>query len=71
MKKIMRRALGGALALAMSAGLLSGCGGGEIDPIQEAFGYSKDTVMMTVNGEDVTAEDLFFRMAQYTDYVAS
>lgn len=71
MKKIMRRVLGAALAVAMSVGLLSGCGG-EADPIQEAFDgkYTKDTVMLTVNGSDVTAEDLFFWMAQNADYVA-
>ena len=33
MKKIMRRVLGAALAVVMSVGLLSGCGG-EADPIQ-------------------------------------
>lgn len=72
MKKIMRRALGATLALVMSVGLLSGCGS-EVDPIQEAFGekYNKDTVMMTVNGSNVTAEDLFFWMSQNADFVAS
>ncbi len=71
MKKIMRRVLGAALAVVMSVGLLSGCGG-EADPIKEAFDgkYTKDTVMLTVNGSDVTAEDLFFWMAQNADYVA-
>ena len=71
MKKIMRRVLGAALAVVMSVGLLSGCGG-EADPIQEAFDgkYTKDTVMLKVNGSDVTAEDLFFWMAQNADYVA-
>lgn len=71
MKKIMRRVLGAALAVVMSVGLLSGCGG-EADPIKEAFDgkYTKDTVMLTVNGSDVTAEDIFFWMAQNADYVA-
>lgn len=72
MKKIMRRALGATLALVMSVGLLSGCGS-QVDPVQEAFGekYNKDTVMMTVNGSNVTAEDLFFWMSQNADFVAS
>lgn len=73
MKNILRRAMGTALALVMTAGLLTGCGG-ETDPIKEAFsdkGYTKDTVVMTVNGADVTAEDFFFWMAQNADYVAS
>lgn len=73
MKNILRRATGAALALVMTAGLLTGCGG-ETDPIKEAFsdqGYTKDTVVMTVNGADVTAEDFFFWMAQNADYVTS
>lgn len=71
MKKTMRRALGAALAFVMTAGLLSGCGG-EADPIQEAFDgkYTKDTVMMTVNGDNVTAGDLFFWIAQNADYIS-
>ncbi|MDO4516196.1 MAG: peptidylprolyl isomerase, partial [Bacillota bacterium] len=71
MKKTMRRALGAALAFVMTAGLLSGCGG-EADPIREAFDgkYTKDTVMMTVNGDNVTAGDLFFWIAQNADYIS-
>ncbi len=71
MRKIMRSVLSAALAVGLSVSLLSGCSGGA-DPIKEAFDgkYTKDTVMMTVNGAEVTAEDLFFWMAQNVDYVA-
>ena len=71
MKKIMRRVLGGALSLVMMAGLLTGCSGGAQDPIKEVMGYEGSTVLFTVDGNDVTAADYFFWMAQNADYVAS
>ena len=71
MKKIMRRVLGGALSLVMMLGLLTGCSGGAQDPIQEVMGYEGSTVLFTVDGNDVTAADYFFWMAQNADYVAS
>ena len=70
MKKIMRRVLGGALSLVMMVGLLTGCGGAE-DPVKEVMGYEGSTVLFTVDGNDVTAEDYFFWMSQNADYVAS
>ena len=71
MKKIMRRVLGGALSLVMMVGLLTGCSGSAQDPIQEVMGYDGSTVLFTVDGNDVTAADYFFWMAQNADYVAS
>ena len=53
MKKRMRRVLGAALSLVMAVGLLSGCS--SYDPVKEVMGYSRSTVMFTVNGNDVTA----------------
>lgn len=70
MKTIMQRAVAAALSLVMTAGLLSGCGSA-YDPIQEAMGYPGSTVMMTVNGSDVTAEEFLFWMAQNADSVTS
>lgn len=66
MKKWIRRALGAAVALTLTAGLLSGCGSAE-DPIQDVMGYPGSTVMFTVNGNDVTAEDYFFWLTQNAD----
>lgn len=66
MKKMMRRALGAALSLVMLTGLLSGCGAAA-DPVKEVMGYSGSTVLFTVNGNDVTAGDYFFWMAQNVD----
>ncbi|MFQ8984853.1 MAG: hypothetical protein ACLR6W_11745 [Evtepia sp.] len=59
MKNWIRRALGAAMALTLTAGLLSGCGSAE-DPVQEVMGYPGSTVMFTVNGSDVTAEEYLF-----------
>lgn len=70
MKKIMRRVLGGALSLVMMMGLLAGCGS-SYDPVKEVMGYEGSTVLFTVDGNDVTAADYFFWMAQNADYVAS
>lgn len=66
MKKWIRRALGAAVALTLTAGLLSGCGSAE-DPVQDVMGYPGSTVMFTVNGNDVTAEEYFFWLAQNAD----
>lgn len=68
MKKILRKVTGAVLAAVMTAGLLSGCGN-TYDPIQEAFGYPGSTVMMTVDGRELTASDLYFWMAQNADYI--
>ena len=70
MKKRMRRVLGAALSLVMAIGLLSGCSS-SYDPVKEVMGYSRSTVMFTVNGNDVTAGQFFFWMAQNADSVAS
>ncbi|MCI9465709.1 MAG: hypothetical protein HFE99_01155 [Ruminiclostridium sp.] len=69
MKNIRNRALALVLALVLLTGLLSGCGQEE-DPIQEAFGFPGDTVMLTVDGNDVTASDLMYWMAYNADYIA-
>lgn len=70
MKNWIRRALGAAMALTLTAGLLSGCGSAE-DPVQEVMGYPGSTVMFTVNGSDVTAEEYLFWLAQYTDQASA
>ena len=70
MKKMMRRALGAALALVMALGLLSGCGS-SYDPVQEVMGYKGSTVLFTVNGADVTAEEFYFWLAQQMDQAAT
>ena len=68
MKTILRKASAVVMAAAMAAGLLSGCGAA-YDPVQEVMGYSGDTVLFTVNGEDIKASDYFFWMAQNIDTV--
>lgn len=69
MKKWIRRALGAAVALTLTAGLLSGCGSAE-DPVQDVMGYPGSTVMFTVNGNDVTADMYFYWLSQYADQAA-
>lgn len=63
------RVLGLLLSLALLTGLLSGCGQ-ETDPIQDAFGFPGDTVMLTVDGNDVTASDVMYWMAYNADYIS-
>lgn len=69
MKTIVRRALGVVLALGVTVGVLSGCG--QPDPVQDVMGYSSSTVLFTVNGNDVTAGDYFFWLANQMDSAAS
>ncbi len=66
MKHLIRRGLGVALAVVMTASLLSGCGS-DYDPVQDIMGYKGSTVMFTVNGQDVTAEQYLFWLAQQAD----
>lgn len=54
------------VAAAMLMGLLSACQS-KSDPVKEVMGYSKNTVMATFDGENVTAEDYFFWLARYVD----
>ena len=68
MKTILRKASALLVTAALTAGLLSGCGAA-YDPIQDVMGYSGDTVLFTVNGNDVTAADYFFWMAQNVDTI--
>ena len=76
MNKLMKRALGAALSLTLAAGVLTGCSGPmAADPIKDMMGadsgITSDTVMLKVNGSDVTAGDLFFWMSQNASQVAS
>ena len=76
MKKLIKRALGAALSLTLAAGVLTGCGGPmAADPIKDMMGadsgITSDTVMLKVNGSDITAGDLFFWMSQSASQVAS
>lgn len=66
MKHLIRRGLGVALAVVMATGLLSSCGS-DYDPVQDIMGYKGSTVMFTVNGQDVTAEQYLFWLAQQAD----
>ncbi len=70
MKKLIRRAVGAALTLAMLVGLLAGCGS-SYDPVKEVMGYDGSTVFLKVNGNDVTAMDYMFWMAKSADEIAS
>jgi len=55
---------------ALLLSLLAACqGGSKVDPVQEALGYSKDTVFATFNGQKITAEDYLFWLARYADYI--
>lgn len=69
MKTIVRRALGVVLALGVTVGVLSGCS--QSDPVQDVMGYRSSTVLFTVNGNDVTAGDYFFWLANQMDSAAS
>lgn len=71
MKKLVRRAVGAALSLTMLVGLLAGCGSSSYDPVKESMGYDGSTVLLKVNGNDVTAMDYMFWMAKSADEVAS
>lgn len=68
MKHLTHKALALVLALAMTAGLLGGCGQ-SYDPIQEAFGYPGSTVMLKVDGSEVHASDLYYWLAYNADYI--
>ena len=76
MNKLIKRALGAALSLTLAAGVLTGCSGPmAADPIKDMMGadsgITSDTVMLKVNGSEVTAGDLFFWMSQSANQVAS
>ena len=66
MKHLIRRGLGVALAVVMATGLLSSCGS-DYDPVKDIMGYKGSTVLFTVNGQDVTAEQYLFWLAQQAD----
>ena len=71
MKNLIRRTLGAIVSLTMLTGVLSGCAGASYDPVQEVMGYKGSTVLLTVNGNQVTAMDYFFWLAQGADQMAS
>jgi len=76
MNKIIKRVLSAALSLTVAAGVLSGCSGASAaDPIREMMGkesgITSQTVMLRVNGNDVTAGDLFFWLGQSAGEAAS
>lgn len=68
MKNLTHKCLALGLSLALTAGLLSGCGE-SYDPIQEAFGIPGSTVMMTVDEKEVRASDLYYWLAYNADYI--
>ncbi len=61
----------GILSLLLLLTLLSSCAGGGRDPIEEAFGYSKDTVFAKFNGQEITAEMYLPWLANYVTYIDS
>lgn len=68
MIKNLKKTVAVLVAAAMLMGLLSACQS-KSDPIKEVMGYGKNTVMATFDGENVTAEDYFFWLARYVDYM--
>ena len=76
MNTFRKKALGALLALAVGVSVLAGCSGvNAVDPIAEMMGkdsgITSDTVMLKVDGEDVTAGDLFFWLGQNASEAAS
>ncbi len=77
MNRFIKKALAAALSLTVAVGVLSGCVGGSAakDPIKEMMGeesgITSETVMLTVNGGEITAGDLFFWLGQSASEAAS
>lgn len=68
--KVFKKASAAFLSVAMLVSLLTSCSGGaKVDPIQEAFGYSKDTVFATFNGDKITAGDYLPWLSNYVSYI--
>lgn len=68
-----RKITGLLLTAALAAGILTGCGGtkGDTDSlVYKAAGVTPETVLMTVNGIDVTAEVYYYWLAYSCDYMA-
>ena len=75
---IWKKLLAPALAAGLLAGLLAGCGAqsapGENDTgdiIQQTAGIPGDTVVMTIDGSDITAEAYLYWVAYSADYLAN
>ena len=76
MNKLIKRAAGAALAMTLAVSLLAGCDeAAAADPIKdmmgEESGITSETVMLTVNGSEITAGDLFFWLSQSASQAAS
>ena len=76
MNKLIKRAAGAALAMTLAVSLLAGCDeAAAADPIKdmmgEESGITSETVMLTVNGSEITAGDLFFWLGQSASEAAS
>lgn len=68
--KQMKKLLSLVAVAALLISILAGCKQQTtVDPIQEVMGYSKNTVFFTLDGKKVTAEDYFFWLARYADYI--
>ena len=82
--KFGKRLLSAAAAGALLVTALTGCGGGQgsspepsvtlpdgvpADVIQETIGMARDTAVATVNGREVTAEELLYWVAYSADQV--
>jgi hypothetical protein len=66
----LKKALSLLFVMTMLVSILTSCQGGtKEDPVRDVMGYDKDTVFFTFDGEKVTAEDYFFWLARYADYI--
>lgn len=68
--KVFKQVSATLLSVAMLVSLLTSCGGAaKADPIQEAFGYNKDTEFATFNGDKITAGDYLPWLSNYVSYI--
>lgn len=68
--KVLKKASAALMSAALLISLLASCStGSKVDPIQEALGYSQDTVFATFNGDKITAGEYLPWLANYVTYM--